>query len=170
MLSLLKLLKKNDVEYNYDDFITVENGKIKYTENIATVRKKLFAKDYLNLNMYATAENCFDALCDYYELTDLSAEDAIMLATVYVAMTRADFSKNNPYTLAENVPTELVSHIKEQSRFYTGIEVRIDTNREYYDGEIAPHIIGYYDYINAEEYNAKTEEYKNALNDENLTE
>ncbi|MBQ4644643.1 MAG: hypothetical protein IJB72_02675 [Clostridia bacterium] len=170
MLSLLRLLKENEVEYNFDDFITIENGEIKYTENIATVRKKLFAKDYLNLNMYATAKNCFDALCDYYELNELSQEDAIMLATVYVAMTRADFSKNNPYTLAENVPTELVSLIKEQSRFYTGIEVRIDTNREYYDGEIAPHIIGYYDYINAEEYTAKTEEYKEALNDENLTE
>jgi RNA polymerase primary sigma factor len=93
----------------------------------------------------------------------MSEKDAIMLANVYVAMTRADFSKNNPYTLAENVPTEVVSLIKEQSRFYTGIEVRIDTNREYYDGEIAPHIIGYYDYINAEEYSAKTEAYKAKL-------
>ncbi len=170
LLSLLRLFKKNEVAYNYDDFIVLENGEVKYTENIATVRKFLFAKDYLNLNMYATAKNCLDALCDYYELNDMSTEDAIMLATVYVAMTRADFSKNNPYTLAENVPTELVSLIKEQSRFYEGIEVRIDTNREYYDGEIAPHIIGYYDYINAEEYSAKTEKYKEALNDENLTE
>lgn len=170
MLSLLRLFKENEIQYNFEDFITIENGEIKYTENIASVRKMLFAKDYLNLNMYATAKNCFDALCDYYELNELSQEDAIMLATVYVAMTRADFSKNNPYTLAEKVPTELVSLIKEQSRFYTGIEVRIDTDREYYDGEIAPHILGYYDYINAEEYSAKTEEYKEALNDENLTE
>jgi cell division protein FtsI/penicillin-binding protein 2 len=72
MLSLLRLLKENEVEYNFDDFIRIENGEIKYTENIASVRKKLFAKDYLNLNMYATAKNCFDALCDYYELNDLS--------------------------------------------------------------------------------------------------
>ena len=134
MLSLLRLLKKDEVKYNFDDFLTIENGEIKYTENIATVRKKLFAKDYLNLNMYATAKNCFDALCDYYELNDLSQEDAIMLASVYVAMTRADFSKNNPFTLAEDVPTDMVAYIKEQSRFYSGIEVRVDTNREYYDG------------------------------------
>ena len=93
-----------------------------------------------------------------------------MLASVYVAMVNADFSKYNPYTIAVDVPTEIVSLIKEQSRFYRGVEARVDTNREYYDGEIAPHIIGYYDYINAEEYAAKSEEYQNAINDENLTE
>lgn len=170
MLSLLRLLKENEIAYNYEDFLVVENGEIKYTEGIAAVRNKLFAKDYLNLNTYATAKNCFDALCDYYDLGEMSTEDAVMLATVYVAMVRADFSKNNPYTLAEDVPTDIVVLIKEQSRFYQGIEVRVDTDREYYDGEIAPHIIGFYDYINAEEYSAKSEEYKEALNNENLTE
>ena len=170
MLSLLKLLKKNATEYNFADFIKYENGKIEYTENIDKFKSFLFAKDYLNLNKYATAQNCFDALCEYYELNDLSTEDAIMLATVYVAMVRADFSTSNPFTLAENVSTDLVAFIKEQSRFYEGIEVRVDTNREFYDGEIAPHIIGYYDYISAEEYSSENEKYKEAISNENLTE
>ncbi len=170
MRSLLRLLKRNEVEYNYSDFITIENGEIKYTEGIAGVKGFLFAKDYLNLNEYATAQNCFDALCEYYELGELSTEDAIMLSSVYVAMTKADFSKNNPFTLAEDVSAELVSFIKEQSRYYKGIEVRVDTDRAYYDGGIAPHIVGYYDYINAEEYAAKNEEYKEATGVETLTE
>ncbi len=170
MLALLSLFKENEVEYNFSDFITVENGEVKYTENIESVKKFLFKKDYLNLNSYATAENCFDALVEYYELEKMSKEDAVMLATVYVAMTRADFSKNNPFTLAEDIPTDIIAYLKEQSRFFAGIEVRVDTDREYYDGEIAPHIIGYYDYISAEEYSAVTEEYKEATSDETLTE
>ena len=170
MLSLLRLFKKNEINYNYADFMVIEDGKLKYTEGIASLRNKLSAKDYLNLNTYATAENCFDALCDYYDLQEFPKEEALMLATVYVAMVNADFSKYNPYTIAENVPTDLVALIKEQSRFYKGVEVRVDTNREYYDGEIAPHIIGYYDYISAEEYAAKSEAYQTAINDENLTE
>ncbi len=170
LISLLKLFQKNEIEYICADFLVLEDGVLKYTDGIATLKNKLFAKDYLNLNSYATAENCFDALCEYYDLQEYSKEDALMLMTVYVAMVTADFSKYNPYTIAEDVPTEIVSLIKEQSRFYKGVEVRVDTNREYYDGEIAPHIIGYYDYINAEEYAAKNEEYKEALNDENLTE
>ncbi len=170
MLSLLRLLQRNNVEYNFADFIVVEDGEIKYSEGIAGIRDFLFAKDYLNLNAYATAQNCFDALCEYYELEKMSKEDAIMLATVYVAMTKADFSKNNPFTLAEGVSATLVSFIKEQSRFYSGIEVRVDTDRKYYDGEIAPHIVGYYDYINAEEYAVQNEKYKEAISVENLTE
>ncbi len=170
MLELLKLFKENEVEYNFADFITIENGQAKYTENIANIRKMLFKKDYLNLNSYATAENCFDALVEYYDLQDLSKEDAVMLATVYVAMVRADFSKNNPYTLAEDIPTDLIAYIKEQSRFFAGIEVRVDTDREYYDGKIAPHIIGYYDYISAEEYSSVTDKYKEAISDTSLTE
>ncbi len=169
ILSLLNLFKENEIEYNYADFLIFEDGELKYTDGISSLKSKLFAKDYLNLNSYATAKNCFDALCDYYGLEELSTEDAVMLATVYVDMVISDFSKNNPYTIAENVPTDTVALIKEQGRFYKGIEVRVDTNREYYDGSIAPHIIGYYDYINAEEYSAKSEEYKNALNDESLT-
>ena len=170
LLSLLRLFKENEIQFNYADFMVIEDGKLKYTDGISSLKNKLFAKDYLNLNTYATAENCFDALCDYYDLQELSKEDALMLATVYVAMVNADFSKYNPYTIAEDVPTDIVALIKEQSRFYRGIEVRVDTNREYYDGSIAPHIIGYYDYISAEEYAAKSEEYKEAINDETLTE
>ncbi len=170
LLSLLKLFKENEIEYIFADFLTLENGELKYTEGIGSLKKKLFARDYLNLNSYATAQNCFDALCEYYDLQEYSQEDALMLMTVYVAMVTADFSKYNPFTIAEDVPTDTVALVKEQSRFYRGVEVRVDTNREYYDGEIAPHIIGYYDYINAEEYSAKSEEYKEALSDENLTE
>ena len=170
LISLLRLFKKNEIEYNYADIFIYENGTINYTESISTYRKMLFARDYLNLNDYATAQNCLDALCEYYKLQDYSTKEAIMLATVYVAMTRADFSKNNPYTIAEAVPTDLVALIKEQSRFYQGIDVRVNTDRQYYDGEIAPHIVGYYDYISAEEYSAKNVEYREAINDESLTE
>ena len=170
MIALLRLFKENKVEYNYSDFITTENGKLVYTDGIKSIKSFLFKKDYLNLNTYATAENCFNALCEYYELEEYSREEALMLATVYVAMTKADFSKNNPFTLAEDIPVDLISYLKEQSRFFEGIDVRVDTEREYYGGEIAPHIIGYYDYLNAEEYSAVSNEYKEAVKNENLTE
>lgn len=169
MLSLLRLFKKYEVEYNHASVLEIVDGKPVYCENSESIRSYLFKKDYLNLNSYATAQNCFDALCEYYSLEEMSPSDAVSVASVYIAMTRADFSTANPYTLAEDVSMELVSYIKEQSRFFAGIEVRVDSEREYYDGEIAPHIIGYYDYISAEEYSAVREEYEEALNNTELT-
>lgn len=170
ILSLIKLFESKAVEYNSTLPIELVGSKIVFTENSKNDKNKLFAKDYLNLNRYATPQNVFDALCEYYSLEEMSVADAIKVASVHFAMVKADFSKNNPFTIAENVPNEIILILKEQSRFYRGIETRIDTERAYYDGTIAPHIIGYYDYLNAEEYASVTEKYKESLKDENLTE
>ena len=169
ILSLVKLFEQYEVEYNSTLPIELKGNTLVFTESSASDKNKLFAKDYLNLNVYATPQNVFDALCEYYSLEEMSVYDAVKVAAVHFAMVKADFSQYNPFTFAEDVPDELVLILKEQSRFYAGVEVRIDTEREYYDGTIAPHIIGYYDYISAEEYSAVTENYKEALNDPNLT-
>lgn len=170
ILSLIRLFDSKAVEYNSTLPIQLVGSNIVFTENGNNDKNKLFAKDYLNLNRYATPQNVFDALCEYYSLENMSVADAIKVASVHFAMVKADFSKNNPFTIAENVPDEIILILKEQSRFYRGIETRIDTERAYYDGTIAPHIIGYYDYLNAEEYASVTEKYKEQLKDENLTE
>lgn len=170
ILSLIRLFDSKAVEYNSTLPIQLVGSNIVFTENSNNDKNKLFAKDYLNLNRYATPQNVFDALCEYYSLENMSVADAIKVASVHFAMVKADFSKNNPFTIAENVPDEIILILKEQSRFYRGIETRIDTERAYYDGTIAPHIIGYYDYLNAEEYASVTEKYKEQLKDENLTE
>lgn len=170
ILSLIKLFESKAVEYNSTLPIELVGNNIVFTEDSKNDKNKLFAKDYLNLNRYATPQNVFDALCEYYSLENMAVADAIKVASVHFAMVKADFSKNNPFTIAENVPNEIILILKEQSRFYRGIETRIDTERAYYDGTIAPHIIGYYDYLNAEEYASVTEKYKESLKDETLTE
>lgn len=170
ILALINLFESKAVEYNATLPITLVGDDIVFSDSSTSDKTKLFAKDYLNLNSYATAQNVFDALCEYYSLEEMSVSDAIKVASVYFAMVKADFSTNNPFTIAEDVPDEVVLIIKEQSGFYQGIETRIDTERAYYDGTIAPHIIGYYDYLNADEYSAVTEEYKEAISDETLTE
>lgn len=170
LLALIKLFESKGVEYNSRLPIELSGDKIKFKEDASEGdKKKLYGKDYLNLNSYAAAQNVFDALCEYYSLEDFSKADAIKLAGVHFAMVQADFSKNNPFTIAEDVSDEVILIIKEQSRFYEGVETRIDTERAYYDGTIAPHIIGYYDYLNAEEYSAVTESYKESLKDDSLT-
>lgn len=169
LISLVNLFEEYEVEYNSTLPIELKGNTLVFTENSKSDKNKLFAKDYLNLNDYATPQNVFDALCEYYSLEEMSVAEAVKVASVHYAMVKADFSKYNPFIFAENVPDELVLILKEQSRFYAGVEVKIDTEREYYDGTIAPHIIGYYDYINADEYKAVTEDYKEALENPNLT-
>ena len=169
LLSLVKLFDAEQIEYKSSLPITSVNGKIVFTADSEGDRKYLFQKDYLNLNSYATAQNCYDALCEFYDFQNMSQDEILKVGGILFEMRKGDFSKSNPFTLAENVTDDIVLIIKEQSRFYKGVEVRVDTSRAFYDGTIAPHIIGYYDSISAEEYAKVTEEYKEKLNDTTLT-
>lgn len=167
--SLIKLFGSKGIEYSASLPIEISGEGFAFTENSDSDKAYLISKDYLNLNTYATAQNCFDAIVEYYGLEEYSKEEALKIASVYFAMKRADFSTYNPFTFAENVPDETVLILKEQSRFYEGVEIRVDTVRAYYDGTIAPHILGYYDFLNADEYKAVTEEYNQKLANGNLT-
>lgn len=169
VLSLIKLFESMDIPYSSNLPIEYAQGKFVFKENADSDKAYLISKDYLNLNVYATAQNCFDALVEYYSLGDLSQEEALKTASVYFAMRRADFSTLNPFTFAENVPEEAVLILKEQSRFYEGVETRIDTVREYYDGTIAPHIVGFYDFLNADEYKNVTAQYNEKISNNNLS-
>lgn len=168
--SLIKLFESYGKEFTGNLPIELSGGKFVFKEDRSSDKAYLFSKDYLNLNVYATAQNCFDALIEYYALEDFSKEEALRIASVYFSMKRADFSKANPFTFSENVPEELVLILKEQSRFYKGVEVKIDTSREYYDGTIAPHIVGYYDFLDANEYKTVTAQYNEKINNDNLSE
>ncbi len=168
--SLIKLFESNEKEFTGNLPIELSDGKFVFKENVVSDKAYLFSKAYLNLNVYATAQNCFDALTEYYSLEDFSKEEALKIASVYFSMKRADFSKANPFTFSENVPEEIVLILKEQSRFYKGVEVKIDTSREYYDGTIAPHIVGYYDFLDANEYKTVTTQYNEKINNNNLSE
>lgn len=167
--SLIKLFESEDVEFRGSLPIELAGGKFVFRENSQSDKAYLFSKDYLNLNVYATAQNCFDALIEYYSLEDFSKEEALKIASVYFSMKRADFSKANPFTFAENVPQEIILILKEQSRFYEGVEVKIDNLREYYDGTIAPHIVGFYDFLNADEYKNVTAQYNEKISNNNLS-
>lgn len=169
LLELVRLFEQHGVEYSCKLPIELVNGMPVFTEGGAADKSALIASDFLNLNVYATAQNCFDALVEYYSLENMTPEEAIKVGGILFRMKRADFSTADPFTVAQKVPDEVVLIIKEQNRFYRGIEVRVDTAREYYDGTIAPHILGYYDFIDADEYKSVTAEYKEKVNDESLT-
>lgn len=114
--------------------------------------------EILDLQNYATAQNCMDALIEKYELQSFDPVRARKIASVCYGMRRILFSVSAPYTFADDVPTEVVALIKENSAFFLGVDVEIVSYREYADGELMPHILGRVGLISAEEYKEKKEE------------
>ncbi len=131
-----------------------ENGNLVFEEDRQADINSLKNKNMLNLNTYATAENCLDALIDMYKLEEFDRVTARKIASVCYEMWRTGFSVSVPYVFAEDVSGETISIIKEKSEFFSGVEAQVDTYREFTDGTIAPHIIGVTGIISSEEYDA----------------
>ncbi|MBQ4603996.1 MAG: hypothetical protein IJB16_05270, partial [Clostridia bacterium] len=114
--SLISLFESNSLVWTDNlPLVFNENGEIAFKEDSEKEIKEMKSKDLLRLNDYATAQNCFDALIDRYELEQYAPEDARKISAVRYEMERIYFRIGNPYTFALDVPEEIIAKIKENS-------------------------------------------------------
>lgn len=100
-------------------------------------------REILNLNTYATAENCVDKLISDYSISaDYPRDVQRIIAGVRYEMLVRSFSVNNHFTLAEDIPLELVTKIKELRLTMSGVDVIEEAIRFVEDGDVIPHEIG----------------------------
>ena len=138
----LKLTSSGSIAF-YD-----ESDDEKYEQSIKTLK----SKDMLNLQDYATAQNCFDAMVEKYGLEDFDVATALEIGSIRYELTRLLFSVSNPVTIADDVSDETVAEIKENDEYYLGADVQVVAYRSYTDSSLASHIIGTVRKINADEY------------------
>ena len=163
ILDLIDLFDEHGVEYKDKLPIKLKKGALVFDEKNPAEIDYLKSSSFLTLNYYASVENCFDSLVDRYELGEYDIRDQLKLATVYYSMHKDGFNASVQYEFAEKVPDEIVSVIKEQNDRFAGVDVRIDSERVYSDGTLAPHILGVVGAISPEEY----EQYKDKGYDRN---
>ncbi len=111
-------------------------------------------KDKLEVNVYATAEDCMYHLRELFDIgeeyDDLTARK---IAGVRYGMVLADFSvNNNQYTFAEDISTDTVMKVKELSYQFPGVDIVDEDIRVYPDGDLAPHLVGVVGQMYAEQY------------------
>ena len=135
-----------------------KDGKPAFMEDRDSDIKKIKREDLLNLNDYATAQNCFDAIVSRYELEEYTPAEALKIGSVCLAMKEIGFGISTPYTFADDVSERTVAAVKENSVFYRGVDVEVVPYRDYTDGTTAPHLLGTVGAINAEEYAEKKDE------------
>ena len=170
ILSLIKLLEKNKLEWiNALPIKLDKNSKPVFIEDMESDISYLKSKDYLYLNDYASAENCFDALVERYEVESYPIAEQIKIISVCYNMRKNLFTDENPYVFAEDVPEKIIAFIKENSDYYRGVDVQVVAYREYADGTLAPHIIGIVDSINAEQYEEHKQDLEKRLSAPNLS-
>ena len=156
ILELISLFDKNKTEWNDNLPIEVtKKGKLRFAKDKDNEVSYLKSEAFLDLNYYATVENCFNALVTRYELEDFPLKKARDIASVYYYMVKSGFNTGRNYEFATDVSNELVSVIKEKAAEFPGVEIEVTYERAYPDGTLAPHVLGRVGAITAEEYESK---------------
>lgn len=149
--NLIALFQKNGEEYTQNLPLKLKSGKIVFSgkkTDIATMK----SADMFNLQPYATAQNCYDAMVEKYGLEQYDTKTALQIGNLRYELTRLQFSISTPVVIADEVSSDTVAAIKEDKDRYLGADVQVVTHREYTDSTLAPHILGTVRKINAEEY------------------
>lgn len=107
----------------------------------------------LNLNVYASAENCVDKLISDYKIDEKYSEgEKRIIAGMRYTMMDKDFSYSLDLVLAKDVDQKTVIDMKELGNYCRGIEAVDSAERNIVRGDILPHEIGVIGPIYAEEY------------------
>ena len=110
-------------------------------------------KENLKMNVYATADNCMDKLKSDYDIDDsYTPEQQRILAGIRYEMQLRGFSLSNRFTLAEDVPLNVVTELKERGVTLPGMDIVEEALRSVAQGDVVPHEIGTVGPIYAEEY------------------
>ena len=167
--------KLNDTILILTDLLT-ENEQ-KWTDNLPLKVTKPYGfsedmdysigvmKSELELNDYATAQNCFDAMITRYKLQGYTASQQRIIMGVRYSMQLADYSISLPFTFAEDVDRKIVEIIEENSVDFTGVVIKAATFREYPDPEVASHLLGTVGLLTAEEWADVKDSGKYNMND-----
>ncbi len=171
IFSLINLFEKNDIEWRDPLPLKYKKGKLIIDKERETEFEYMVSENMLEMEKgkKSTAEECLDALVERYGLKSYSREDARKIASVCFGMKYSYFSVSSPYTFAEDVPTEIISAIKEKSSTFPGVDAESVSYREYSDKTSYSHILGVVGSISAEEYELETKKLAEKLNDDTLT-
>ena len=169
--SLIMLFEKNGIKWNDNLPVIYKNGRYVIDEEKQKEFEYMVSENMLEMEkgVKSSADECLDALIERYNLSMYSRVNARKIASVCFGMKYLSFSPVNTYTFAEDVPTSVVSTIKEMSAVYPGVDIEIVSYREYTDKTSFSHILGVVGSISAEEYEKEKLKLDEKLSDESLT-
>ena len=154
LLRLIQVMEQADEDW-VDRLPLTENAPFQFRQTSEQAEATL--KNVLNLQPYATAEDCVYAIREKYGLEDMNDTDFRKVAGVRYEMDRQGFDMTTPYTFASNIKIETVPKIKERGFELPGVDVVETPQRQYVSGTIGAHMIGTTGILYKEDWDAAEE-------------
>lgn len=149
--TILKII--NTLEENgdtYTDTLPIKIDPFEYTFS-SDERKKKWLKTY-NLSEETTAEEAFNYLKKRYKIENENPEEVRKILIVRYRLSSEGYSSTKSLTISSNISRKSALIFTEQSDNYPGVTVGQSSKRNYPNGKLASHILGYINSINSEQY------------------
>ena len=143
--SLIDLFKQKKVPWNDELPIEVtKDGKFEFIKDQEDKVEELKGKNRLNLNSYATADDCMERIVQKLKIDEKDKNSLRDIASVKYGMLSKGYYQaiNTSYVFAENVSQEIVSAICENYQRENGIRIGLFSRRKILNPDVAPHIVG----------------------------
>lgn len=154
ILGIIQVLEKYGV--SYDDSFPININPFTYTIEGETLSNW---KEDFDLDENISAEEAFYKFKDKYSISNEDINEVRKIISIRYQITTQGYSSTKALTIAEEIPREAVAEFSENSDKYPGTNIVVEPIREYTQGTLAAHVIGYASKISSEEYEVRKETY-----------
>ena len=154
ILKIIQVLEKYNVSY-VDSFpISIEPFEYKISdENLLNWKKNN------GIDENATAEEAFYKFKDKYKIENEDVAETRKIMAIRYAIVKEGYSSTKSLTIAKDIPREAIAEFSERGDEFPGINVTVQPVRQYKEGTLASHILGYASKISDSEYQEKKDTY-----------
>ena len=154
ILKIIQVLEKYDVSYT--DSFPININPFGYTisdTSLSNWKKKN------NIDSDATAEEAFYKFKDKYKIKNEDITEVRKIIAIRYAIVKEGYSSTKALTIAKDIPREAIAEFSEKGDDFPGINITVQPVRQYKEGTLASHILGYASKISDTEYQQKKDTY-----------
>ena len=155
ILNIINILEKNGDKYNDNLPITVE--PFAFTSDDEEYLKNWKKKNKINEN--ASAEDCFYALKEKYEIQSNNIQETRKIMAIRYEISQNGYSSTKAVEICKNLSRASSMELSEKNADFAGIDIVTEPIISYTSGSLASHILGTVGKIDPKELEGKEDIY-----------
>lgn len=154
ILKIINVLEKYDIDYT--DSFPIKIEPFEFTVSGDTL---INWKENNNIDEETTAEDAFYKFKEKYKIENEDIAEVRKTIAIRYAIAKEGYSSTKSLTIAKDIPREAIAEFSESGDEFPGINISVQPVRQYTEGTLASHILGYASKISDEEYQSRKDEY-----------
>lgn len=154
ILRIINVLEKYNIKY-IDSFpIKIEPFEFTISDDSLKNWKK-----NNDIDDSFTAEQAFYKFKDKYKIENEDISEIRKIIAIRYAIVKEGYSSTKSLTIAKDIPREAVAEFSENGDEFPGINIVVQPVRQYKEGTLASHVLGYAAKISDSEYQTRKDKY-----------